>query len=529
MENEIPSKCHPVLPWVTLHPKKVTHSGDPGSGVRQANRVGRYALMKRIGQGGMAEVWIGKMSGGRNFEKVVAIKLLPQDNLAHPAFQRSLGDEAHILMSLRHPNVVEVLDFNFEEESPYLVMEFIEGVELRIILKYLHETKQTMPVEIASFITTELANGLIHSHERSDRKSGNPLSIVHRDVSPSNILITRQGESKLTDFGIAKSALQSDRTQVGQIKGKFRYMSPEQARGEDIDLRCDVFSLGLVFYECLFGGPAYDDPSETKIYDMARTGQVTIPESIDADLRGILKRLLAVDRRERYGSLRYFLEELNAYLGSRGKNCDRGLLKKYLDRLSLTEFAQATALREEVERWSPLLSPQVVDRDKNVVTLNYRSQSKTRPRRILFGVGSVAVLLVVGMLLRIPRVRTEDHLPSAPKVAPVSMVAPPVPAPKVVATPQSPPPLVQKKKTSKVIFDAEPFAEVSVAGLFRSLETPTEKTLPEGTYSVFFVHPPTGRKTTVRLKIDDSGRIYVCRGLMEISSESEPSARCWTR
>lgn len=520
-----------MLPWVTLSQDKVTLPQGSPRNLPRVKRVGRYALMKRFGKGGMAEVWIGKLSGGRDFEKIVAAKLLPQDSAAHPDLQRSLGDEAHLLMSLRHPNVVEVLDFNFEGESPYLVMEFIEGAELRSVLKHLQEIKQTMPVEIACFIVGEIANGLLHAHERCDRKSGKPLRIVHRDVSPSNILVSRQGEAKLSDFGIAKSALQTEKTQLGQIKGKFRYMAPEQARGDEIDQRCDIFSLGLVFYECLFGGPAYDDPSDTRLYDKAREGKIELPDNLDSDLERMLKRLLAIDPRARYGSLKTFMEDLSAFMGRKGPICDRDTLSSYLAELNLREFVRATALREETERWRPESHP-TVEGTPSIVTLNYRAKEPKKGRGLIFMFSGLAAVFLIGMTIGLPKVRTFEHpladqrrtdnLPtttSAAKPERPAIVAP------AVATQPAP-----KKKLSKVIFDADPFAEVSVSGLFRGLETPLQKTAPEGSYLVSFSHPPTGKKTNARLKIDDSGRTYVCRALMEVESDDkEASAKCWVQ
>src|SRR3989338_1788733 len=215
-------------------------------------QFGRCALVKMIGRGGMADVWIGKVHWAGGFEKIVAVKILSPDQVDKEEYQRALKDEACVQAHLKHPNIVDVYDHNFEAENPYLVMEYVEGGELREVLRMLRREKRILPLPLAAFVVSEIAKALSFAHDRRNPKSGEPFHIVHRDVSPSNILLSIHGDVKLSDFGIAKSSLQSSVTQVGQIKGKFRYMSPEQAEGNPLDRRSDVFSLGLVFYECLF-------------------------------------------------------------------------------------------------------------------------------------------------------------------------------------------------------------------------------------------------------------------------------------
>src|SRR5579885_1202373 len=296
-----------------------------------AGRVGRYALVKLIGRGGMADVWIGKVQGAVGFEKIVAIKLLAPEQVDKEEYQRALTDEARIQVHLKHPNIVDVYDLNFEAENPYLVMEYVEGIELREVLRYLKSERKTLPLSLAAFIAIEIAKALAFAHEKKNPETGEPLHIVHRDVSPSNILISIHGDVKLSDFGIAKSALQSAVTQVGQIKGKFRYMSPEQAEGQPLDARSDIFSLGLVFYEELFGAPAYDDPSDIGILQKARKGQVTVPADTAPDLKRIFDKLLARKSKDRYADLKTFIHELSDFLKKSGEGIgDREALGDYL-------------------------------------------------------------------------------------------------------------------------------------------------------------------------------------------------------
>lgn len=527
IDEEFLEDCHPMSPLVPFDPQKVTLLGDTPKSLG-ANSGGRYSLFKRIGSGGMAEVWIGKMTGGRDFEKIVAVKLLSRENVAHPVYQRCLGDEAHVLMSLKHPNVVEILDFNFDADGPYLVMEFIEGVELKGVLVHLRETRQTMPVGIAAFVMTEIAKGLLHAHERCDRKSGKPLGIVHRDISPSNILISRQGEAKLTDFGIAKSSFQSDRTQAGQLKGKFRYMSPEQARGEAMDHRSDIFSLGLVFYECLFGGPAYDEPSDPRIYDKAREGKITIPSSTDDELREILESLLSTERERRYPRLKFFIDDLNVYVARKSQLCNREIFKSYLDGLNVAGFSKTTALRKETEKWNPR-SKAEVGPHQDPVTLNYREARLRKKTKAIVGAVGLGAVILVAVGLTWPTKDFQTPLSSVSKIT-ESLPSPPPKVPK--ATPEPPPtlPPSPKKRKAKVLFNADPYAEVSIRGQFRDVETPVQESVLEGSHTVTFVHSSSGKRVTARLNIADPNRTYVCTARMEIESEStEPSAGCRVR
>lgn len=316
--------------------------------------MGRYALVKLIGRGGMADVWVGKAFGANGFEKVVAIKLLAPGNIDNEEYQRALTDEARILVHLKHPNVIDVYDLNFEAENPYLVMEYVEGVDLGDLLKALLPRNLRMPLPIVFYIISEVAKALSYTHDRRDSRTGKPLLIVHRDVSPSNILLSIEGDVKLSDFGIAKSALHSEATQTGQIKGKFRYMSPEQTEGQPLDRRSDIFSLGLVFYECLFGSPAYGDPSDVKILRMARAAWLKIPLDCDERLKTILGKLLARKRSDRCSDLRAFQNEMNEMVTTKGGIAGRDDVGVFLRRLNIPQLQRSTMIRKEVGMWKPI-------------------------------------------------------------------------------------------------------------------------------------------------------------------------------
>ncbi len=410
------------------------------------NRLGRYALVKLIGRGGMADVWVGKSYGASGFEKIVAIKLLAPDNVDKEDYQRALTDEARILVTLKHPNIVDVYDLNFEAENPYLVMEFVEGAELRDILRALRTKNRRMPLGIVGHLMIEVSKALSHAHERRDANTGEPLHIVHRDVSPSNVLISTQGDVKLSDFGIAKSSLQSAHTQVGLIKGKFRYMSPEQAEGRALDHRSDIFSFGLLFYESLFGRPAYDEASDIAILQRARTGSVAwdVCEEdnfCDEHLKAMLQKLLASSPQERYAELASFRKDLVDYLNRRGEVCDREDLSEFLRDLDLPQLQKSIAVRKVAEDWSPEPTAQFLTQTGVIQTLA-DIQVGSKKKYWLAGLGGSGVIALAAFLLfnsRNPKILGTST--TSVVSAPSSFAPETVPSPTAISTLPVPPKL----------------------------------------------------------------------------------------
>ena len=224
----------------------------------KSQTVGRYLLGEVIASGGMATVHIGELLGPEGFTRTVAIKMPHAAFASDPAFVSMFVDEARIAARVRHRNVVSVLDIVREGDHLFLVMDYIDGAALSRLRDRARSRGAVVPVEIASAIMTGVLQGLHAAHEAMD-EHGNPLSIVHRDVSPQNILVGADGVPVVADFGIAKAAGRSQVTRDGQIKGKAKYMSPEQLSGQPVDRRTDVYSASVVLWElltaeALFGG-----------------------------------------------------------------------------------------------------------------------------------------------------------------------------------------------------------------------------------------------------------------------------------
>lgn len=214
--------------------------------------LGRYELVLRIASGGMGQVWAARLKGTRGFQKVVALKFLLPEMSANPHFEQMFLDEAALAAQIRHPNVVQVVDLGEEDDILYQVMEWVSGESLWTVMRAAAK-KDGIPLEVAARIVCQVCAGLHAAHELKD-DDGNSIGLVHRDVTPQNILLTPEGLAKVVDFGVAKFAGRgAAQTQVGEIKGKVPYMAPEHIRGRELDRRADVFSIGILFYQLIAG------------------------------------------------------------------------------------------------------------------------------------------------------------------------------------------------------------------------------------------------------------------------------------
>ena len=266
--------------------------------------------------GGMARIYIGRTTGIGSFERHVVLKLItPERENDHTAVQMFL-DEARLAAALNHQNVAQVFEVGEDGGIHYLAMEYVHGQDLRALLAKAGSQGTRVPLELALTVVTGAAAGLNHAHERRGQ-DGVPLGIVHRDVSPSNIMIGYDGSVKLLDFGIAKATQRSIETQSGIIKGKFAYMAPEQCRGRDVDRRSDVFSLGIILYEITTQHRCFRADSDFDTMHRIVTGDVVRPtrliQGYPQALEGIVMKALAVDPQQRYQSAGALLEALESF------------------------------------------------------------------------------------------------------------------------------------------------------------------------------------------------------------------------
>lgn len=265
---------------------------------------GNYELLDLIARGGMAEIYRAKMRTGIDgFEKPVAIKKILPNLAENEDFITMLIDEARISVSLNHANIAQVYDLGRVEDSYYIAMEYVPGIDLAGVIKKLGRDGYLLPLDHACFITKELCAGLYFAHRKTD-DNGNLLGIVHRDISPHNVLVSFTGDVKIIDFGVAKASVKLGQTRMGVIKGKLLYMAPEQARAQAIDARADIFSVGLCLYRMLTGHLPFEADNEFQIYNNVLTKPIEPPNKLNpeipAELNAIVMKALARDLDARY-------------------------------------------------------------------------------------------------------------------------------------------------------------------------------------------------------------------------------------
>lgn len=281
-------------------------------------RFGRYLLFDKIGEGGMARIFLARTKAGLGGDRLIVVKEILPMLAASTEMSRLLVDEAKLCATLSHKNIVQVNDLGREDGRLYIAMEYIEGLDLRELLRGCSQKKIPLPVEFSLFIVLETLRALDYAH-RKRSEDGKPLGIVHRDVSPSNVLLSVEGEVKLCDFGIARALASGEALPEEAIQGKAGYMSPEAARGDSVDARSDVFAAGIVLWELMAGQrlyrpgggrpPTIEQAREANIPDVPSRGH---PD--EARLFGIIRRALARDSAGRYQSAQEMLGDLEAYV-----------------------------------------------------------------------------------------------------------------------------------------------------------------------------------------------------------------------
>jgi serine/threonine protein kinase len=287
-------------------------------------QLGKYQLIRKLATGGMAEVYLAKAAGPMGFEKTLVLKRILPHLAEDPAFVEMFLSEAKLAAQLNHPNIVQIFDFGEAEGEYYLAMEFIDGPNLRVLLKRATAQGTELPPAVCARLIASACEGLAFAHDFRDPATGELLGLIHRDISPDNILVSRQGAVKVVDFGIAKAAGQSHKTQSGVIKGKLAYMPPEQVRAKNLDRRVDVYALGVVFYELLTGRKPFDTNTDASLMQAILFEEMIPASQRRADLpravHTILERALAKDREQRYPDCLSLAADLEEFILSVGRS-----------------------------------------------------------------------------------------------------------------------------------------------------------------------------------------------------------------
>ncbi len=295
----------------------------------------------------MAEVYFAKTQGLGGFEKTVAIKVIHPRYSEDDHFVQMLVEEAKISVLLTHVNIAQTFDLGRVDQTYYIAMEFIEGVDVYRVLRRTKEVKRAIPFDLAAYIAAETCNGLDYAHRKRD-EHGRSLGIVHRDVSPQNVLLSYAGEVKLVDFGIAKAALRKAATEAGVIKGKYYYMSPEQAWGDPMDHRSDIFSAGIVLYELITGSLPYREESVPVLLEKVRKAEIALPErtrpSVPKKLSEIVMKALAREPAKRFQSAQEMSQALMRFVYDENATFSATRLSDLLGTLFPSEVQRHSAI-----------------------------------------------------------------------------------------------------------------------------------------------------------------------------------------
>jgi serine/threonine-protein kinase len=417
-------------------------------------RLGKYQLLEQLAIGGMAEVYLARASGIEGFEKLVVLKRILPQFATNEDFVRMFLAEARIAARLHHQNIVQVFDIGATVGNYYFAMQYVYGKDVRDILKAARKAHRRIRLGDAVAIVLGAAAGLHYAHELADAE-GRPLGIVHRDVSPSNLLVTFDGCIKLLDFGVAKiAAKEPETTRVGTLKGKVGYMSPEQCRGERLDRRSDVFALGIVLFELTTGTRLFDAESELAVLNKIAHEDAPSPASRRPDypdaLAAIVLRALHRDRAERYQSAQALQRDLDEFARDSRLSVSPLDLAAFMSSL----FPEDAARRPASEAWGeerrsgsrpsasrpralrpadPVAAPEVDDEPSLVIVEAADEDCPTGGARRAAAIAALfvagAALAVGALVLRTARSDAKPPPAASPPAAAASTLTPPMDAP----------------------------------------------------------------------------------------------------
>jgi serine/threonine protein kinase len=304
-----------------------------------------YKLHQKLNVGGMAELWVATKEGADTFKKACAIKVIRSDLGDRDDFARMFMAEAKILSNMNHANIMPVMDLTMIDHSPAIVMDLNIGGDLNQIFRQCFDAGALIPIPMLLYVVASVAQGLHYAHNFKDPMTGQPLDVVHRDISPGNILLGVDGKVRVSDFGIAKAANRGFETDAGQVKGKYVYMSPEQLQNKTLDHRSDIFSLGVVLWEGLAGRFRFGQLPELAIYEkLAQAPRfeslLDLNPNVSAALNDVVMKCLSVDPHQRYRTAADLARDLHRQLMSEFSSFTPEKLGKFVERLLKSQVDQ---------------------------------------------------------------------------------------------------------------------------------------------------------------------------------------------
>ncbi len=325
----------------------------------------KYRVIRKLDSGGMAEVFLGEAESLEGFKKRVAIKRVLPHLAENQKFLAMFLDEARLSLRFNHANVVQTFDIGRSGKTYFVVMEYVDGTNLKRVLEDLRIGGHKLPVELAVFVAVEICRGLAYAHGFTDQ-SGKPLEIVHRDVSPPNILLSKQGEVKIVDFGLAKATSQLETTDPGVVKGKFAYLSPEAAHAKPVDRRADIFACGIILWEMLTAKRLFLGENDVQTVELVRAANVPSVAEINPDvppnLETIVRKALAPRQEERFQGCNDMAEALAGFLFEYGRRVTSFDLQRLVETIAAKDEKKEIVkpsiidqlIQEELSRFSSL-------------------------------------------------------------------------------------------------------------------------------------------------------------------------------
>ena len=478
----------------------------PQAAATLPRRIGRYDVMGRLATGGMAEILLGRLAGPAGFERPVVIKRILPHLARQEMFVEMFLDEARIGAEVRHPNVTQTLELGREGDELYLVLEYLEGESAAGLMRRIVARNEVLDFGHPAYIVAEAAAGLQAAHEAKDA-AGDPRGLVHRDVSPQNVFVTYSGQVKVLDFGIAKAAGRLSHTEVGLVKGKSSYMSPEQCLGQDLDPRSDIFSLGIVLYELTTSRRLFRRASELMILKAVTEEPIARPSQVipgyPRSLEAIVLKALAQPREQRYQSAADMRRDLLAALRELRVDDDPAeALKALMHHLFPERIAEKQQMLRRVQAGSEITQVPASEIDQSFelesavvrVVSRLTSTSRALPLAGLVALLAAVLALVVGVVWW----RGGASISRSP-----SVVVPPVAAtgasasqPAVVAPASLPAEVLVRVETTP------PGALLTVDGVARG-RSPTEVRLPRSSRPTTFELAREGHVTVRESVIPD--------------------------
>lgn len=510
-----------------------------------SNTLGKYTLVRKLAVGGMAEVFLARADGPMGFQKKVVVKRILPHFVDDPRFVEMFLGEARLAAELSHPNLVQIFDFGNVDGQYFIAMEFIDGPNLRVLNREARTHEGPLPLPLVARIISLAAEGLHSAHELKD-ESGRPVNLVHRDISPDNILVSRNGAVKVVDFGIAKAANQPHLTKSGMIKGKMAYMPPEQLAREPLDRRADIFALGIVLYELVTGGMPFDATSEVSIIQAIMGKEPLEPvaryrNDVPPALEAIIAKCLEKSPANRYASCRELQRDLEHFIQSTGKPVTTADIAAAIERLFTpdtepTQSARLQDLEAGLDPTSP--SRPSTERPKAAEAplaaaptgLSHTALSaagvRPKPRGALLAVVGVVVVAGVWAAVYFARARPVDPSQPPPPVLPVAVVdagaaevavadagpaEAPVDAGALVEAPvvdAGAPPVEAAPRPARLELRIRPYATVYLDGK-KLGDTPLKtQVVPAGKHTLRLVNETLGKDVEVELSLHPGANVY---------------------